>query len=366
MLLPYETYGTEFISFNILGRLSQGLVAVVASKNNTEVKLYTNNNGTTSSVFLQQTGDWVYLPVSGFNYYFKADKAIQVIYVHRSVCRSQEGGINEEDQGGPSLGLLLPMELFYDHFIWSTPFTEGNANFSNYATYVADANNIPYMRLDHNLLNITNWENVIGQREYRVGSLQVSKGLHTTFVITTSKFVCYVYGFADHASYMLAPNFISSPINLPCTRSVTFMMPGDLRDNDCDFFVDEEAFDNIDNDADGSIDEDLGLPNRGCGEYEYGRNCIGDCKLKCNSDCVERRHGTCPSYSSVAVTWVAVTAVMALSVPLCFLCSAMFSKKYKSFHDEPENEVVYAAITTTGSGLSSLHKGRTSIGSSIN
>ncbi|KAK6959404.1 hypothetical protein BgiMline_036895 [Biomphalaria glabrata] len=351
------------------------------------------------------------MPVSGFNYYFKADKAIQVFYVHRSVCRSQEGEINEEDQGGPSLGLLLPMELFYDHFIWSTPFTEGNANFSNYATYVADANNIPYMRLDHNLLNITNWENVIGQPEYRVGSLQVSKGLHTTFVITTSKFVCYVYGFADHVSYMLAPNFISSPINLPCTRSVTFMMPGDLRDNDCDFFVDEEAFDNIDNDADGSIDEDLGLPNRecelgywgqfcrnecsncemgcdrltgaclqckpgfknpetgcqlGCGEYEYGRNCIGDCKLKCNSDCVERRHGTCPSYSSVAVTWVAVTAVMALSVPLCFLCSAMFSKKYKSFHDEPENEVVYAAITTTGSGLSSLHKGRTSIGSSIN
>ncbi|KAK0062100.1 hypothetical protein Bpfe_008593, partial [Biomphalaria pfeifferi] len=60
MLLPYETYGTEFISFNIVGRLSQGLVAVVASKNNTEVKLYTNNNGTTSSVFLQQTGDWVY------------------------------------------------------------------------------------------------------------------------------------------------------------------------------------------------------------------------------------------------------------------------------------------------------------------
>ncbi|KAK0062101.1 hypothetical protein Bpfe_008594, partial [Biomphalaria pfeifferi] len=58
------------------------------------------------------------MPVSGFNYYFKADKAIQVIYVHRSACWIKKGVINEEDQGGPSLGLLVPMELFYDHFIW--------------------------------------------------------------------------------------------------------------------------------------------------------------------------------------------------------------------------------------------------------
>ena len=37
------------------------------------------------------------------------------------------------------------------------------------------------------------------------------------------------------------------------------MISGDLVDNDCDGFVDEEIFDNKDNDGDGKIDEDLEL-----------------------------------------------------------------------------------------------------------
>ncbi|XP_059144982.1 thrombospondin-1-like [Physella acuta] len=93
-------------------------------------------------------------------------------------------------------------------------------------------------------------------------------------------FGCYIYGH-DPAlinGYVAIAGFILSPLSDPKANQ-TVMKAGDLLDNDADAFVDEEQANGIDDDGDGRIDEDLGMPKSIHGGWSEWTDisCVGEC-----------------------------------------------------------------------------------------
>ncbi|XP_059171736.1 uncharacterized protein LOC131952859 isoform X2 [Physella acuta] len=262
MLMPIETLGKEFITLNIIGRIRQGRVEVITTEPNTRI----SSTAPTGNVVYMDIGPswsnrWVGWP--GIRY-FSSNKPVSAMYYMLTACRTPEG-LTMED-GDPSMCNLIPIALFYDGYIWSTPFSRRVAP-QNYVCLVVKTVDKEHLRFDDlDVPETMLWMKVHGA-PYETGNVQVAPGTHTVYGARPIKFGCYIYGLARYYSYMNPAGFITSKINVQCIPSFDKKDPGDLIDNDCDQRVDEEIEDGIDNDNDNRIDEDLAEPPRTNGAW---------------------------------------------------------------------------------------------------
>ncbi|XP_059171730.1 uncharacterized protein LOC131952856 [Physella acuta] len=262
MLMPIETFGKEFITLNIIGRITQGEVEVISSEPDTRITS-TAPNGRQLEMQMEHRWSTRFIRWPGIRH-FNSDKPVSAMYYMATACRTATGRTMED--GDPAMCNLIPIALFYDGYIWSTPSSKKVAPV-NYVCLVVKTVDKEHLKFDDLDVPVTMlWMRVHGA-PYETGNIHVSPGTHTVYGARPIKFGCYIYGLARYYSYMNPAGFITSKINVQCIPSFDKKEPGDLIDNDCDQSVDEEIEDGIDNDNDNRIDEDLANPPRTNGAW---------------------------------------------------------------------------------------------------
>ncbi|XP_059149812.1 uncharacterized protein LOC131936765 [Physella acuta] len=313
MLMPLETLGTDFIFIDTIGRKTRGYVIVLASQDNTAVTVF--DDVSPDTIIIELAGSTTALTT----YKRKprkmiCDKPVACFYVLTSNC-----GVTETD-GDAAVSILVPTTLFYNLYMWISLYDK-DRTLTNYVTLVILLKHKNYLTLDDAALDKSVvWTEVQGASLWGVGNLKVGYHYHRAYALTDVTFGCYVYGVATSISYMQPAGYMAAFINKPCSTSQ--MTDGDLMDNDCDMVVDEELRNNIDDDHDGSVDEDLATeactlnngsnchpkitkptvrtttgpastpsPGADCPRGKYGAKCKRDCS-KCDPDC-DKTTGKC-------------------------------------------------------------------------
>ncbi|XP_055873625.1 uncharacterized protein LOC106050639 [Biomphalaria glabrata] len=277
MLLPTKTWGRYFLMFKAIGRSAPGFHVVLASTDETPCAIF--KSGASRDFFmLWKEGDW-YVSTSEFKW-LECYYPVQLVYFQNSTCGLGGRGM---DIGGPSMMVIVSVQLFYNIYICMVP----DVLMQHYMTIVSsklkgnDIRNISivhtynespiihdgrdFHQSDDNSFPTKLW----GLLEMYPFHLRPN----VTFLLysNTARFWCFLHGVSQVASYMHAAGFVSSNINAKmCEMDHAYSMKAeDLKDNDCDSFVDEELLNGKDDDADNQIDEDLGPIN-------YSRNIINE------------------------------------------------------------------------------------------
>ncbi|KAH9488253.1 hypothetical protein Btru_063913 [Bulinus truncatus] len=252
MLMPREQYGQEFIPIFLKERTTQGYHIAVAGEDDVTVTCFKKDEKR-EEYLLAFEGDYLNINPDGDLGMIKSNKGILVMYVMMSACFGEPSEV-----GDPSFCLLIPVELFYFSYIWSTPDSSLPLKIYHYVYIVVWEVSIPHLCLDGApLVDDITWNHVSGGPTWRTGQTLVMPGSHWLLHEYTSRFGLYLLGMATSRSYMHPAGFITSPINVDCSKSNMKMTLDDLVDNDCDRRIDEEKNDGVDNDGDGAIDEDL-------------------------------------------------------------------------------------------------------------
>ncbi|KAK0061949.1 platelet endothelial aggregation receptor 1 [Biomphalaria pfeifferi] len=308
MLLPSESFGRDFIVFQLEVRRSLGYYLITASKPDTVVRVMPVRHSYFLAPFTLQQRETRQFTL---NYaYISSDKGIQVSVIQSSACLAVRSNIQE--MGDPSICIMVPMGLFYSSYVWMYEPALSN---NSYAAIIVRWDYKDYIELDKTALSTAyTWENLTAKNNliWTVAHLKVLNVRARIHTLTSSKsaFGCYFYGFTMDAGFMNPGGFIVSPINEMCQIDVTRTQLSDLIDNDCDGFVDEEILDGKDNDGDGLIDEDTNsfkiTKDYGpWSEWVCGRDCfegkmyrIRECKMDspnviCKGESTQTRDAEC-------------------------------------------------------------------------
>ncbi|XP_059145922.1 uncharacterized protein LOC131933137 [Physella acuta] len=317
MLTPVVSYGKEFITV-VITRISPMFNMVISSEDATTITISEGGGSKYPPVFLAKAGDSAVLPFQDSRA-FSSNKPIQAFFFQASACRYPSQRRVIEAEGDGSLSNLVANNLFYDSYIWSTPFSKQMTP-NNYFVAVVRREDLMFLRFDNTELNETTITPVHGA-DYVVVNRNITQGSHNLYGVKAVYFGCYIYGLARYYSYMNPAGYISAEINKKCVPNYE-MQPGDLTDNDCDGLIDEEVVNGRDDDNDKRIDEDVGKPPRTdgqwshwsewecvleCGKYGHtrrracdnppptndGDNCEGESFLRKDSNC--GKNLTCPS-----------------------------------------------------------------------
>ncbi|KAH9509837.1 hypothetical protein Btru_045373, partial [Bulinus truncatus] len=268
MLLPTETAGTSFILFSVTGRLAPGFY-IIMSVHSAPIKVSIARHPQSPEVdhfYLSQAGDWDTYKAQ--NTILRASGPVEVVYVQNSSCVTDRGGYQMDH----SMMLMIPYQLFYHMYIASFP----EADMRHYMVFVIQPHHFDTLHklYSHNMEPflgepIAPPEKVQGINEgghWSVYQFEVTKGRSVLIVSLRTRFGCYLHGASNESTYMHPAGFISSNINTEmCKKTLTTMKSGDLLDNDCDGYVDEEMFNEKDDDVRSTsdkaqlIDEDLGI-----------------------------------------------------------------------------------------------------------
>ncbi|KAK0057100.1 properdin [Biomphalaria pfeifferi] len=262
MMLPQESYGREFILFKEHTDSIEGFTLVLAGSPNTEVHTYLDAYPTGEKIvpkYLTNINDW--LKLYEYVAYINSSKGVLVMYIMGT----------EEEDGGPSLLLIVPMELYYFKYMVMSP--SFNTSTLDFVAFVIHEDNRNYTLIENHNPDISVPD--IGRRKNLFMTLRVRGHMKWKYVIselhqrskfvvlsTRSTFGCYQYGIGKFTSYMHPAGFISSPINKlvqSCDQTRVRMTAHDLTDNDCDGRIDEEMANGVDDDNDKDIDEDLNI-----------------------------------------------------------------------------------------------------------
>ncbi|XP_055873707.1 uncharacterized protein LOC106058234 isoform X3 [Biomphalaria glabrata] len=268
MLLPAETFGRHFILFKAAGRDSKGFYIITSSTGAMTTIHVGISVDQTDSTYQKYQLEGLGSSIS-FDAEFRwliASHPVQVGYAQNSSCIGGKGN------GGPSLLMMVPIELFtymYDcivpdvemhHYLILVVKTIYSSSIKAVYTNQSEANPIlgNVEGINPEILMFSD----LGR--WHVFEYKVDATYGFTVYSLKTKFGCYMHGVSVDGTYMHAAGFVSSNINkMYCNKTENVMTKDDLLDNDCDGWFDEEYQNDLNDDGslvkdDTAVDEDLG------------------------------------------------------------------------------------------------------------
>ncbi|KAK6959233.1 hypothetical protein BgiMline_036715, partial [Biomphalaria glabrata] len=214
MLLPTVISGKEFITLNEPNRNSPGVLVLVAVEPETTVKHYMDNLGGANLYSLMKLGDHKTIDATQYASFLTSDKAIQVYYVMRSLCK----GPGPYEIGDASVTKLIPMQLFYHIYVLYT-FTITNTSDKNdysrdYIVLIVHHDLISHMVIDgHEVSEERHWYPVVGKPGWQIAHLNALPGLHIVKARISATFGCYTYGGSKGFGYLTTTDHSTDKIS---------------------------------------------------------------------------------------------------------------------------------------------------------
>ncbi|KAH9496722.1 hypothetical protein Btru_009793 [Bulinus truncatus] len=259
MLLPHETYGLKFIIPELSGRRNMAFYFMTSGDQEILVKIHEGDKPYTLG--FRSAGHTLKRRYVG-PAYIVSTKGIQLMFAWHSQCyiRTQD-----KELGDVAITTIIPVQLYFYAYTWRIPGQESlKMKDIHYVTVMArifvEAHVVMQIdgehRLDYNasIPFLHDWQ----LSNYLVVTAKSSGKSNNVYSNLKRPFGCYIYGIDYGEGFLHAAGYISSPINIKCSRTMVSMTAGDLIDNDCDRRIDEEVENSKDDDNDTLIDEDLG------------------------------------------------------------------------------------------------------------
>ncbi|XP_063431053.1 uncharacterized protein LOC134713693 [Mytilus trossulus] len=255
-IMSVDTWGKDFFTISTPDRTIGDYFRIVASEDSTTVSLAGSTHGTINAY------EYIELNVDTGDYKtITSDKAVMVVMFGKTVS-SQVG--DAPNGGDPQMTVIPPLPQFPSDYTFSTVETP-SGDFTNYALIVIDKSKTSDLMVD-NVAASTSWTAIAGSANLVTATFDISPGSHSVFSNDpAATFMAIAFGNAQTNSYAYACGFRLAQINAPCSATQT--VAGDIVDNDCDGWIDEETANGIDDDGDGLIDEDLATAPRVDGNW---------------------------------------------------------------------------------------------------
>jgi hypothetical protein len=216
---PVNTWGTSFVHTAFLGRSSGELVKVLASEDNTEVRV----NGLLQSKVLNR-GEWMSLEF-GANVSGKIDtsKPSSVTVFSKSQSCNVDyvpnvSGLN----GDPFMITYSPTEQLLTDLTFNAYALPSIVN--HYVNIVVKAGEENKTRLDGAVVGAS-FQMLPGDPSYKVARIEITQGVHT--LTNPAGFAAYVYGFGNIESYGYAAGASLTNLNFETKPDYDFEVDGD-------------------------------------------------------------------------------------------------------------------------------------------
>ncbi|XP_067948898.1 uncharacterized protein [Watersipora subatra] len=263
MIPPVNTLGQDFMLSSFIERKTD-IVRVIAADDNVTVDIYRSFTNSTTSEVLNFTGD----------FYQIATNESEVMHIMTSSAAlvaqyAQSSGIDGA-LSDPMMALVPPHEQYGNFYSFTTP-TGVSAPYKNYVNIIIKSTETSEIYLDDIRLNLTfsdlgltpgdtfyneswvqdNWT-PIGTTGYSARTIAVVHGTHSIYHSNpTVTFYAMMYGQVIYESYGFPAGTRLASIGAYCKESSS--VSNDGLDNDCDGSIDEELLNGIDDDGDGMI-----------------------------------------------------------------------------------------------------------------
>uniref|UniRef100_A0A2C9KBY0 IgGFc-binding protein N-terminal domain-containing protein n=1 Tax=Biomphalaria glabrata TaxID=6526 RepID=A0A2C9KBY0_BIOGL len=263
MLFPISEYATKFIVTKPVK--FEGHLKIVVAKAKTQISI----DGLTISKNFTSQRD---LELISFEkekmvgpHFIMSTGAITVAFFVITTCKS-----NSYVEIASTI--FVPTGLYMDNYYW-TIYKEETTK--NYLLMIARTGDLEFVYINGyqmessaknvcTLLNYTSYQNK--DRSKRKAGMWLSldyqlllDGYHQLYNKNGLRLSVFLYGQRDRATYIYPAGFIVPPKSLStCGDTTSGHTEGDLIDNDCDGYIDEEERDHEDDDGDDRIDEDKG------------------------------------------------------------------------------------------------------------
>ncbi len=204
---PVNTWGTSFIHTALAGRTSGELVKVLASEDNTDVKV----NGTSRGSI--DRGQWIPLEFGvDESAKIETSKPSSVTVFSKSVSCNQPNAPNA-DFGDPFMISYSPIEQFLTQLSFNAINLPSIVN--HYVNIVVKTGDQDNTILDGQAIG-NSFSPVAGDPSFQLARISIAQGVHQ--IANPSGFAAYVYGFGEIESYGYAAgaalnnlNFITEP-----------------------------------------------------------------------------------------------------------------------------------------------------------
>jgi len=214
---PVNTWGSSFVHTALLGRSSGELVKVLASEDNTEVRV----NGVLQTKVLNR-GEWMSLEF-GANVSGKIDTsnpASVTVFSKSQSCNNPTDpfAIN----GDPFMITYSPTEQLLTDLTFNAYALPSIVN--HYVNIVVKAGEENKTRLDG--VNVgSSFQMLPGDPSYKVARIEITQGVHN--LSNPSGFTAYVYGFGNIESYGYAAGSALVNLNFETEPDYAFEVDGD-------------------------------------------------------------------------------------------------------------------------------------------
>ncbi|XP_067935398.1 uncharacterized protein [Watersipora subatra] len=279
MIPPLDKLGREFLISNFVER-QRSILRIIAADDNVTVDVYSSSNeyNSSSSEVLKSTGEFKELVTN-------ATQVTQVI-ASKAVLIAQysETGKADGTRADPLMAIVPAKEQYANYYTFTTP-AGISSSYRNYVNIIMKSGERDGILLNGAALNTTlqqlnlkegdtfynnswllrgkngimqvqsDWQ-VIGNTGYSARTIAVINGTHSiNHANPTVTIYAMMYGHGDLETYGFPAGMRLAKTGSYCKTSASLVNDG--VDNDCDGSIDEELHNGIDDDGDGAIDEDL-------------------------------------------------------------------------------------------------------------
>lgn len=214
---PVNTWGTSFVHTALLGRSSGELVKVLASEDNTEVRI----NGILQPQVLN-SGDWLPLEF-GANESGKIDTSKPssvTVFSKSQACNVPSDPF--ATNGDPFMITYSPTEQLLTELDFNAISLPSIVN--HYVNIVVKSGEENQTRLDGVLVG-GSFQMLLGDPTYKYARIEITQGVHK--LSNPAGFAAYVYGFGNIESYGYAAGAALNNLNFETEQDYPFDVEGD-------------------------------------------------------------------------------------------------------------------------------------------